>query len=163
MRFSSEPDGLRYFFSSSVWSLIRVCVLFWSVSLGLLPGFPRSFAFVTLSSTAPQIARLLSLLNGATWKSCVLRIGEARPTWDLRLEKEREAVKRAAEDGEADGKKKKMKLGKGVKGTEAKQMDPIDLESAADKKVCLHLVWFGGRSSELSTDALVSRSCSTGT
>lgn len=108
---------------------------------------------MTLSSTAPQIARLLSLLNGATWKSCVLRIGEARPTWDLRLEKEREAVKRAAEDVESDGKKKKkMKLGKGVKGTEAKQMDPIDLESAADKKVCFHLVLFGGRSSELSID-----------
>lgn len=79
------------------------------------------------------------------------------------MEKEREAVKRAAEDGEADGKKKKMKLGKGVKGTEAKQMDPIDLESAADKKVCFHLVRYGARSSELSTDVSRLRPCSTGT
>jgi hypothetical protein len=104
-----------------------------------------------MSTTPAQISRCISLLSGSTWKGSTLKIGEAKPLYSDRLAEERAAMKRpAAEDEKAEGgeeavvgewdgqqKKKKVKLGRGVKGVEAKSMEPIGIDSAKGRKVRL--------------------------
>ncbi|CAE6370662.1 unnamed protein product [Rhizoctonia solani] len=49
-------------------------------------GCPRKFAYLTLETTQPKLARCMNLLSGSTWKGAKLRIGEAKPDYKSRHE-----------------------------------------------------------------------------
>ncbi|KDN39023.1 hypothetical protein RSAG8_09059, partial [Rhizoctonia solani AG-8 WAC10335] len=51
-------------------------------------GRPRKFAYLTLETTQPKLARCMNLLSGSTWKGAKLRIGEAKPDFKARHERE---------------------------------------------------------------------------
>ncbi|QRW16777.1 RNA recognition motif protein [Rhizoctonia solani] len=51
-------------------------------------GRPRKFAYLTLETTQPKLARCMNLLSGSTWKGAKLRIGEAKPDYKSRHELE---------------------------------------------------------------------------
>ncbi|CAE6528750.1 unnamed protein product [Rhizoctonia solani] len=51
-------------------------------------GRPRKFAYLTLETTQPKLARCMNLLSGSTWKGAKLRIGEAKPDYKFRHENE---------------------------------------------------------------------------
>ncbi|KAK7468915.1 hypothetical protein VKT23_003412 [Stygiomarasmius scandens] len=55
-------------------------------------GQPRKFGYVTLETTPQALKRCLTTLSGSTWKGARLRIGEAKPDYAERLQKERAAV-----------------------------------------------------------------------
>ncbi|KAL0954164.1 hypothetical protein HGRIS_005298 [Hohenbuehelia grisea] len=58
-------------------------------------GQPRKFGYITIETTAPQLAKCLNILSGSTWKGTKLRIGDAKPDFRERLERERQ---KAAEE-----------------------------------------------------------------
>ncbi|KAH7326820.1 hypothetical protein B0J17DRAFT_680790 [Rhizoctonia solani] len=51
-------------------------------------GRPRKFAYLTLETTQPKLSRCMNLLSGSTWKGAKLRIGEAKPDYKARHERE---------------------------------------------------------------------------
>ncbi|CUA75592.1 hypothetical protein RSOLAG22IIIB_11865 [Rhizoctonia solani] len=51
-------------------------------------GRPRKFAHLTLETTQPKLSRCMNLLSGSTWKGAKLRIGEAKPDYKARHERE---------------------------------------------------------------------------
>ncbi|KAL7418106.1 hypothetical protein BDY24DRAFT_374113 [Mrakia frigida] len=100
-------------------------------------GDPRTYAYLSLTTTPAQLSRCLSLLSGSTWKGSLLKIGEARQHYAVRLEAEREALKRPLDEEDltaAGKKKKKAKLGRGVKGIEAKNMDLVEIDNVEGRK-----------------------------
>ncbi|KAF5344916.1 hypothetical protein D9758_011588 [Tetrapyrgos nigripes] len=66
-------------------------------------GQPRKFGYVTLETTPQALKRCLTTLSGSTWKGARLRIGEAKPDYAERLQKERDAA-------EAEPPKKKRRV-----------------------------------------------------
>ncbi|KAJ8457126.1 hypothetical protein ONZ45_g18437 [Pleurotus djamor] len=54
-------------------------------------GRPRKFGYITIETTAPQLAKCLNLLSGSTWKGTKLRLGDAKPDFRERLARERDA------------------------------------------------------------------------
>ncbi|KAK0192347.1 hypothetical protein F5146DRAFT_1136115 [Armillaria mellea] len=52
-------------------------------------GQPRKFGYATLEATPAQLAKCLNVLSGSTWKGAKLRIGDAKPDFAQRIEKER--------------------------------------------------------------------------
>lgn len=119
----------------------------------LLLGFPRTFAYLSLTTTPAKLSRCLSLLSGSTWKGSHLRIAEARQVYTVRLEKEREGTKRplaeedetavVAEDAVALKATKKRKLARGVKGVQARNMAVVTPGSIGSKKVRASQSGFG--------------------
>lgn len=99
-------------------------------------GQPRKFAFVSLETTSDKYSKCLNVLSGSTWKGTRLRIGEAKPDFQARLEKER------AEQDERPTKPRRLR---GVQGVQSKDMSLITLDNVhlrrAWKKTALsHLV-----------------------
>ncbi|KAG8758644.1 hypothetical protein FRC14_007699 [Serendipita sp. 396] len=94
--------------------------------VGKLDGLdqPRRFAYVSLEATPDKHSKCLNILSGATWKGAKLRIGEARPDFTPRLEKER---------GENGHPATPRKFTRGVTGVESKNMTLVTLQNATQR------------------------------
>lgn len=95
---------------------------------GLLDGVgqPRKFGYVALETTKKQVGRCMNLLSGVTWKGAKLRIGEAKPDFRERLEKERA-------DAAGEPPKKRRRLPRGVQGVHAADMSLVTPENVATR------------------------------
>ncbi|OSX64018.1 hypothetical protein POSPLADRAFT_1136819 [Postia placenta MAD-698-R-SB12] len=95
---------------------------------GLLDGVgqPRKFGYVSLETTKKQVGRCMNLLSGVTWKGAKLRIGEAKPDFRERLEKERA-------DAAGEPPKKRRRLPRGVQGVHAADMSLVTPENVATR------------------------------
>lgn len=95
-------------------------------------GQRRPYAFATLETTQPQLARCLNTLSGAIWKGAKLRVGEARPLWHERLEKERTAAHaETLRAKEVDRRKRWLRKRPWI-GREATEMEPVTLQRVQD-------------------------------
>ncbi|KAK0202997.1 hypothetical protein DFS33DRAFT_1344195 [Desarmillaria ectypa] len=92
---------------------------------GLLDGVgqPRKFGYATLEATPAQLAKCLNVLSGTTWKGAKLRIGDAKPDFAQKIEKER------AEAQEAPPPKKKRRCSK-YTAVEAEDMTLVTPQNA---------------------------------
>lgn len=91
-------------------------------------GQRRPYAFATIETTQPQLARCLNTLSGAIWKGAKLRVGEARPLWHERLAKERTAAHaEALRAKEVDRRKRWLRKRPWI-GREAANMEPVTLQ-----------------------------------
>ncbi|KAG7450980.1 uncharacterized protein BT62DRAFT_960538 [Guyanagaster necrorhizus] len=92
---------------------------------GLLDGVgqPRKFGYATLEATPAQLAKCLNVLSGSTWKGAKLRIGDAKPDYAQRIEKER------AEAQDAPPPKKKRRCSK-YTAVEAEDMSLVTPQNA---------------------------------
>ncbi|KAH9928452.1 uncharacterized protein BXZ73DRAFT_90541 [Epithele typhae] len=95
-------------------------------------GQPRKFAYVTLETTKGKLARCMNLLSGVTWKGAKLRLGDAKPDFKERIQKELDALKRTAEASEDEPKRKRRRL-HGVQGVHANDMSLITPENVATR------------------------------
>ncbi|CAE6445607.1 hypothetical protein ACGC1H_003889 [Rhizoctonia solani] len=106
-------------------------------------GRPRKFAYLTLETTQPKLARCMNLLSGSTWKGAKLRIGEAKPDYKARHEREinpplpaprpklsAEAHRRAR----LKFRLRARRLIRGTQGRQLKDMSIITLETASKHK-----------------------------
>ncbi|OBZ74192.1 putative endoplasmic reticulum metallopeptidase 1 [Grifola frondosa] len=96
-------------------------------------GQPRKFAYVTLETTKPKLARCMNLLSGATWKGAKLRLGEAKPDFGERITEEHTALKRVASATDGEPPKKRRCLPRGVQGFHAADMSLVTPENAASR------------------------------
>lgn len=80
-------------------------------------GQPRNFAFISLEATPEKISKCLNVLSGSTWKGTKLRIGDARPDYEQRLQMERMEITPPS---------KRRRL---AHGTESKDMSLVTLEN----------------------------------
>ncbi|WFD19244.1 hypothetical protein MCAP1_001467 [Malassezia caprae] len=95
-------------------------------------GQRRPYAFATLETTRAQLSRCLNTLSGAIWKGAKLRVGEARPLWHERLEKERTAAHaEALRAKEVDRRKRWLRKRPWI-GREATDMEPVTLQRVQD-------------------------------
>ncbi|TDL26493.1 hypothetical protein BD410DRAFT_825658, partial [Rickenella mellea] len=105
--------------------------------LGKLDGLgsPRPYAYVTVESTKPQLAKCVNVLSGTTWKGAKLRVGEARPDFHERIAKENNGItKRPNENSDSPGPPRKRKrLSRGCQGRQSSDMEPITPESATKR------------------------------
>ncbi|EST08256.2 Nucleolar protein 12 [Kalmanozyma brasiliensis GHG001] len=83
----------------------------------------RPYAYLTLQAPPQQIKRCMNLLSGSVWKGATLRIGEAKPDYQQRVELEKE--KRRQEEEERASRKKPKRLPPGM-GVESSNMEPVD-------------------------------------
>ncbi|EPQ56752.1 hypothetical protein GLOTRDRAFT_121095 [Gloeophyllum trabeum ATCC 11539] len=88
-------------------------------------GRPRGFGYVDVVGREDGVKRCMTALSGATWKGAKLRLGEAKPDFRERLERERAAPPPA----------RPPKRPRGVHGVHAPSMDPVSPEEAKSKKV----------------------------
>ncbi|KAK0457713.1 uncharacterized protein EV420DRAFT_1271268 [Desarmillaria tabescens] len=89
-------------------------------------GQPRKFGYATLEATPAQLAKCdlgLNVLSGSTWKGAKLRIGDAKPDFAQRIEKER------AEAQDAPPPKKKRRCSK-YTAVEAEDMSLVTPQNA---------------------------------
>ncbi|KAK0480930.1 hypothetical protein IW261DRAFT_1475321 [Armillaria novae-zelandiae] len=86
-------------------------------------GQPRKFGYATLEATPAQLAKCLNILSGSTWKGAKLRIGDAKPDFAQRIEKER------VEAQDAPPPKKKQRRSK-YTAVEAEDMSLVTPENA---------------------------------
>ncbi|KAK0472681.1 hypothetical protein EDD18DRAFT_423240 [Armillaria luteobubalina] len=86
-------------------------------------GQPRKFGYATLEATPAQLAKCFNVLSGSTWKGAKLRIGDAKPDFAQRIEKER------AEAQDAPPPKKKQRRSK-YTAVEAEDMSLVTPENA---------------------------------
>ncbi|KEP47416.1 RNA recognition motif protein [Rhizoctonia solani 123E] len=106
-------------------------------------GRPRKFAYLTLETTQPKLARCMNLLSGSTWKGAKLRIGEAKPDYKARHERKinppppaprpklsAEAHRRAR----LKFRLRARRLLRGTQGRQLKDMSIITLETASKHK-----------------------------
>lgn len=95
-------------------------------------GLRRPYAFATLRTTPPQLAKCMNTLSGAVWKGAKLRVGEAKPRWHERLATERAKV--ANEDALAqnvDIIRRRLRKRPWI-GMEAHDMRPVTRERVND-------------------------------
>lgn len=112
-----------------------------AVGAYLLTGNPRKFAFATLRTTPAQLAKCMNTLSGVLWKGARLRVSEAKPQWDVRLEREREKqVEKdaAAADRAVERRKKWLRRHPWV-ALEAHDMSPVTKERVQDGEWGWHL------------------------
>ncbi|KAJ9475619.1 Ribosomal RNA-processing protein 17 [Pseudozyma hubeiensis] len=84
----------------------------------------RPYAYLTLQAPPQQIQRCMNLLSGSVWKGATLRIGEAKPDFQRRIQLENDKRKRE-EDEKASNQKKPKRLPPGM-AFESSHMDPVD-------------------------------------
>ncbi len=82
----------------------------------------RPYAYLTLRAPQQQIQRCMNLLSGSVWKGATLRIGEAKPDYQQRIQQENE--KQRLEDQQRTAKKPR-RLPPGM-GFESARMEPVD-------------------------------------
>lgn len=87
----------------------------------------RPYAYLTLQASTHQIKRCMNLLSGSVWKGATLRIGEARPDYQQRIQLEKD--KWGQEQKDRDNKPKKFKRLPPGMGVECSSMEPIDKEA----------------------------------
>ncbi|CDU22576.1 uncharacterized protein SPSC_01206 [Sporisorium scitamineum] len=90
-------------------------------------GQLRPFAYITLQAPPQQIKRCMNLLSGSVWKGATLRIGEAKPDYQQRIELENEK-RRQEEEEKANKPKKPKRLPPGM-GVESAHMEPVDQDA----------------------------------
>ncbi|KAL5492893.1 hypothetical protein ACEPAI_4341 [Sanghuangporus weigelae] len=83
-------------------------------------GQPRPYAYVTIETTKSQLAKCLNLLSGTTWKGAKLRIGEAKPDFRERINRENESV-----NDSVNRPTKRRRLARGVQGVHAADMSLV--------------------------------------
>ncbi|CAE6467913.1 unnamed protein product [Rhizoctonia solani] len=106
-------------------------------------GMPRKFAYLTLETTQPKLARCMNLLSGSTWKGAKLRIGEAKPDYKARHEREinppppaprpklsAEARRRAR----LKFRLRARRLSRGAQGKQLKDMSIVTLDNVSKRK-----------------------------
>ncbi|CAE6451779.1 unnamed protein product [Rhizoctonia solani] len=106
-------------------------------------GMPRKFAYLTLATTQPKLARCMNLLSGSTWKGAKLRIGEAKPDYKTRHEREinppppaprpklsAEARRRAR----LKFRLRARRLSRGAQGKQLKDMSVVTLDNVSKRK-----------------------------
>lgn len=91
-------------------------------------GQRQPYAFATIETTPPQLARCLNTLSGAIWKGAKLRVGEARPLWHDRLAKERASAQDEALRAKEHERQKRRLRKRPWIGREAETMQPVTLE-----------------------------------
>ncbi|RPD64073.1 hypothetical protein L226DRAFT_505576 [Lentinus tigrinus ALCF2SS1-7] len=96
-------------------------------------GQPRKYAYITLETTKSKLARCMNLLSGVTWKGAKLRLGEAKPDYRERIQKEHEELKRAAEASADEPPKKRRRLPHGVQGVQARDMSLVTPENVSTR------------------------------
>ncbi|ETS65130.1 hypothetical protein PaG_00188 [Moesziomyces aphidis] len=82
----------------------------------------RPYAYLTLRAPQQQIQRCMNLLSGSVWKGATLRIGEAKPDFQQRIQQENE--KQRLEDQQRTAKVPR-RLPPGM-GFESARMEPVD-------------------------------------
>lgn len=104
-----------------------------AVGTSRLTGNPRKYAFATLRTNPAALAKCMNTLSGVLWKGARLRVSEARPKWDVRLEREREKESERAEctaEIAAERRKKWLRRRPWI-GVEAHDMTPVTAERVA--------------------------------
>ncbi|TFK86521.1 hypothetical protein K466DRAFT_600266 [Polyporus arcularius HHB13444] len=96
-------------------------------------GQPRKFAYVTLETTKGKLARCMNLLSGVTWKGAKLRLGEAKPDYRERIQKEHDELKRAAEASADEPAHKRRRLPRSVQGVHARDMSLVTPENVSTR------------------------------
>ncbi|WFD36253.1 hypothetical protein MCUN1_003131 [Malassezia cuniculi] len=93
-------------------------------------GNPRTYAFATLKISPTQLSKCMNTLSGVIWKGTRLRVAEAKPQWNVRLEREREkqAEKNALEAERALERRKKWLRRRPWIAVEAHDMSPVTAE-----------------------------------
>ncbi|GAC97795.1 hypothetical protein PHSY_005382 [Pseudozyma hubeiensis SY62] len=84
----------------------------------------RPYAYLTLQAPPQQIQRCMNLLSGSVWKGATLRIGEAKPDFQQRIQLENDKRKRQEEE-EVNKPKKPKRLPPGM-AFESPHMDLVD-------------------------------------
>ncbi|CBQ69851.1 conserved hypothetical protein [Sporisorium reilianum SRZ2] len=90
-------------------------------------GQLRPFAYLTLQAPPQQIKRCMNLLSGSVWKGATLRIGEAKPDFERRIQLENEK-RRCEEEEKANSRKKPKRLPPGM-GVESAHMETVDQQA----------------------------------
>lgn len=87
----------------------------------------RPYAYLTLEAPPQQIKRCMNLLSGSMWKGATLRIGEAKPDYQERIQLEQQKRKQEEEE-KANMPRKHKRLPPGM-GVESYNMEPVDQEA----------------------------------
>ncbi|ORY29773.1 hypothetical protein BCR39DRAFT_598585 [Naematelia encephala] len=97
-------------------------------------GQPRPFTFFTITTTPVQLRKCLNIMSGSTWRGTQLRLAEAKPKYDIRLEKERDPpVEEQRKEQDKKRKRAIREFGDEV-GKEAQDMRPVTVENYSSKK-----------------------------
>ncbi|KAJ1306461.1 hypothetical protein OPQ81_007464 [Rhizoctonia solani] len=106
-------------------------------------GRPRKFAYLTLETTQPKLARCMNLLSGSTWKGAKLRIGEAKPDYKARHERELNPPPPAPRPKLSPEARRRARLKfrlrarrllRGTQGRELKDMSLVTLDNVSKRK-----------------------------
>ncbi|KAJ7097241.1 hypothetical protein B0H15DRAFT_825281, partial [Mycena belliarum] len=84
-------------------------------------GMPKKFGFISIEGSEAGIAKCVNSLSGAIWKGVKVRVGDARPDFDTRIELENAA--------EPKPPRRKRKRG----AVQAEDMSLVTPESAVDR------------------------------